>query len=340
MLGSVCGLRNPKQIHNWASNQRVKKFLHEHFKIAFIPSYFWLLSLLKLLKPESLNKCFINWAKSLIPNTLEGLTASFDGKTIRSTGKMDSYKEAFHIVSAYVAELGITIGQKPVDEKSNEIPAMRELIELLELSGCMVVADALHCQRKTAKAIVDAGTDYLLNVKDNQEFLKKDIEDYVQDSDLRSTMDTSETLEKSRDRLERRTAFVTNNVNWLPNKEEWESLSAIGAINRRFTTKEGSSDEWHYYISSRQLSADELLKYARNEWSVETMHWLLDVHFDEDFCHIEDPNIQENLNMVRKIALNIVNSFKRNSQNNATVSKIMLDCLIDCEYILTVLPSM
>jgi predicted transposase YbfD/YdcC len=296
-----------------------------------------MLALLKMIKPTSLNKCFINWTQSLLPESLKDLTMSFDGKTICSTGKMDGYTEALHIVSAHIAELGLTIGQKAVDSKSNEIPAMRDLLELLDIQGCVIVADALHCQKKTAKAIIKGKGDYLLNVKDNQELLKKDIEDYVQDSGLRRSMDSDKTFEKSRGRIERRTAYTTNDIKWLPNKNEWKSLSCIGAINRRITDKKGTSNEWHYFISSRCLTAKELLKYARNEWSVETMHWLLDVHFGEDFCYIEDSDAQQNLNIVRKIALNSVRDYKNKTGIKHPLSKIMQDCLIDCDFILELL---
>ena len=130
ILGSICGLRNVKQIHQRASHVHVSEFLSKKFDIKKIPCYYWLLCLLKILKPKSLNKCFMHWAQSFLPDSKEGLTLSFDGKTIRSTGKMDKYVSPLHIVSAQVAELGITIGQQSVEGKSNEIPAVRNLIGL------------------------------------------------------------------------------------------------------------------------------------------------------------------------------------------------------------------
>ena len=122
------------------------------------------------------------------------------------------------------------------------------------------------------------------------------------------------TCEKNWDRVERRTAYSTDDVEWLSGRKEWESLVYIGAVNTRFTGKKGITNEWHYYISSRELTAEELLKHARLEWSVETMHWLLDVHFCEDFCRAEDENVQQNLNIIRKIALNSIKLF--NGKNN------------------------
>ena len=169
ILGSFCGLRNIKQIHQWARNDKVREILASHFKIEHVPCYYWITCLLKMIIPESLNECFIRWVETLIPENMEGYTVSFDGKTVRSTGHMAKYSSPLHIVSAHIAELGITFGQQTVYDKSNEIPAVRDLIELLKIKGCMVVADALNCQKETAKAIISAKADYLLSVKDNQE---------------------------------------------------------------------------------------------------------------------------------------------------------------------------
>lgn len=337
ILGSMCGLRNPKQIHQWSTNERIREFLGKYFNITEIPCYYWLLCLLKLIEPKSLNRCFINWAKSLVGDRIAKLTLSFDGKTIRSTGKMGKYEQPLHIISAQIAELGLTFAQQTVEGKSNEIPAVRDLIEVLDIEGCMIVADALNCQEKTAKAIVAGGADYLLNVKNNQKTLKKEIEDYVQDEELRSEMDTHSTIEKNSGRIERRTSYATCDIDWIFGKEKWAGLSCIGAVNTRFTTKDGTSNEWHYFISSRKLTAEELLKHARLEWSVETMHWLLDVHFGEDFCRVEDENVQQILNIARKTALNSVKSFKLDTNSTRPFSNIMLDCLLDPLYILNVL---
>jgi predicted transposase YbfD/YdcC len=332
-------LRNVNQIHQWASNQRVYEFLKEHFAIKNIPCYYWLLSLLKLVKPESLNECFIRWVESILPEGVPKHTISLDGKTICSTEKMERYENPLHIVSAQIAELGITFGQRTVEGKSNEIPAVRKLLEQLKIEGCMIVADALNCQKKTAKTIVTGKADYLLSVKDNQKTLKEDIEAYIQDDTLRKPMNVCEPLEQASGRIERRRAYATEDVEWLFEKEEWTNLACIGAVNTQFTTKKGTSSEWHYYISSRKLTAEELLHYARMEWSVESMHWLLDVHFSEDDCRIEDENVQQNLNMLRKVVLNSIKIFKSNTNSKRPLSKIMFDCLLDPINILPILQN-
>jgi predicted transposase YbfD/YdcC len=337
ILGSLCGLRNVSQISQWAATERVKGFLAERFSIERIPCYYWLLCLLALIKPTSLNQCLTRWVQSLLPDGMAAMTISFDGKTVCSTGKMDSYDSPLHIISAHLAELGITLAGLKTDGKSNEIPAVRELIGMLEVAGCIIVADAMHCQKETAALIVKKQADYVLNVKDNQPTLKNDLEEYVQDGGLRKNMDTFTTREKNGGRIEVRTGFVTHDIDWLYGKDEWKNIACIGAINRQFTYKGETTDEWHYYISSRKLTAESLLKHVRLEWSVESMHWLLDVHFGEDYCRVVDESVQQVLNVVRKIALNCVKTYKRKSKSKLPLSKIMFGCLLDCEKLLPVL---
>ena len=272
ILGSLCGLRNVSQIHQWAASEHIKTFLKEKWSIKKIPCYYWMLCLMKIIKPESLNECFKKWTASLLPKDTNHLTIAMDGKTVRSTERMNNYDHPLHIVSAHLSELGITLGQVSVEDKSNEIPAVQKLIQELELHGCMVVADALNCQKETAALIVKGKADYLLSVKDNHSTLKDDLATYIQDETLQEGMETVAKVEKSRDRIEKRTAYVTADVSWLPQKEEWTMLACIGAIKTEFESKKGKSLEWHYYISSRKLSATELLHHARMEWAVESMH--------------------------------------------------------------------
>lgn len=337
ILGSICGLKNISQIHQWAENDRVSKFLKEQFGINRVPCYYWLLCLMKMIKPESLNSCFVNWVYSFIPEKADKLTISLDGKTVCSTTKMSSYENPLHIVSAQLSELGITLAQRSVDGKSNEIPAVQNLLKELNIKGSIVVADALNCQKETAEVIVEGEANYLLCVKDNHRNLKNDIENFVQDKELQSSMSIAENLEKNRGRIEKRTAYVTSNIDWLNQKSEWKNLCCIGAIHTEFESKKGKSSEWHYYISSCLLSREELFHHARMEWAVESMHWLLDVHFEEDWCRVEDKNIQQNLNILRKAAINLIKLFKSDTQSKKAISKIMLDCLLDSNNILKII---
>ena len=201
----------------------------------------------------------------------------------------------------------------------------------------MVVADALNCQRETAKAIVQVQADYLLSAKGNQKELMNDIEQYVQDEKLRATMDSVTRTEKGHGRIERRSAYTNGDISWQPGGREWPALTCIGAVHTRFETSKGVTDEWHYYISSKVLTAEELLHHARTEWSVKTMHWLLDVLFDEDRCRIQSKTIQQNLNMLRKAALNLIRIYKRETGSKLPLNNIMFRALMNPYELLTVL---
>jgi len=338
ILGTLCGLTNIEEIHQWVMNERTRAFFRKNFTIYEIPTCRWLKELLSIVDPESLNERFMEWTTKLLPEKLDGMTIAFDGKTICSTGKMNGYVKPLHILSAYLAEAGLTLSQKTVDIKSNEIPAMRELLKLIDIHGCMVVADALHCQTETAEAIITNGGDYLLNAKGNQETLTKDIEDYVQDEQLRAGMATVVTSEKNGGRIETRRAYVSHDVSWMKEHlPKWRNMSCFGAINRQFTVDDKTSDEWHYYISSCMLSPEELLKYAGNEWAIESMHWLLDVHFDEDSCRLRDSNSNQNLNIIRKMVLNYLRNYKNKSGSKRPFSRLMFACLLHCDEILKII---
>lgn len=162
-------------------------------------------------------------------------------------------------------------------------------------------------------------------VKDNQPGLKQDIAEYVLDTHLRKTMGTACKKEKNRDRIETRTAFVTTDISWLEARQTWANMACIGAIRAEFEKNGRKTSEWHYDISSRPLTGEELLHHARMEWAVESMHWLLDVHYGEDFCRIANKTIQLNLNMLRKFSLNLIKQFKSRSSSKQALSKIMFD---------------
>lgn len=265
------------------------------------------------------------------------LTIAIDRKEIRSTGKMKKHDTPLHIVSAQIGELGLTLAQRTVGSKSNEIPAVQELITELEIAGCMVVADALNCQTETAQAIIEAKADYLLSAKANQKELMNDIVGYVQDKKLRAKMDSTSQTERGHGRKETRSAYTSNDVGWQSGGRAWPALKCIGVVHTRFETNKGVTEEWHYYISSKALSVQELLHHARTEWTIETMHWLFDVHFDEDRCRIQSKNIQQNLNMLHKVVLNIIRIHKRETRSKLALDGIMFRALMNPQALLPVL---
>ncbi len=230
-----------------------------------------------------------------------------------------------HIASAIVSEYGFIIGSRECITKMGEITAFRELLALLGVAGAVVVADALHCNRKSAKAVVDAGADYLFSVKDNNPSLKENIALYIHNEE----MENCEKTEKNGGRIEKRTAFVSSDVGWLEGKDAWPNLACVGAIHTEFEKDGKKSSEWHYYISSASLSAKDLLRHARLEWGVESMHWLLDVHFQEDRTRVWDMNVQKSLNLTRKIVLNLTKAFNASLPRKLPISAILKRNLFD-----------
>jgi len=232
-------------------------------------------------------------------------------------------------------ENGITIGQLAVDEKKNEIPAVQELVRLLNIEGATVVADALNCQKKTAKEILNVGADYVFSVKKNHKNLHEDIAEMIefkQSDKAESRVAPLETItktEKSHGRIEKRTALVTHEVEWLENRDKWAGLQTIGAIK--------IPSETRYYISSRKLTAAELLKLTRQEWAVEAMHWQLDVIFDEDNSTFHEKNTQITINILRKTVLNLVKTYRDNFLPKLNMVNVMRKCLLDTDFLLDVI---
>ena len=308
VCGMLCGLRSVDDIHDWAKSAPSRRFLEKEFGITRILSRAQFYNILRCVDAEKFKLSFTRWMRQALNGSMEGKTVAIDGKTICSTDKLTEDGSVLHIASALVCELNLVIGSQECATKTGEITAFRELIEMLDISDSIVVADALHCNPNSAKAVIKAEADYLFVVKDNQPTLKADIELFFQNESTPSET----TVEKNGGRVETRTAFICHEIGWLDGKDNFPNVACIGAIHREFENiKHGNkSSEWHYYISSAPLSPRGLLTHARHEWAVESMHWLLDVHFAEDKTRVWDMNVQKILNTSRKIALNLVRSFR------------------------------
>ena len=326
VCGMLCRQQRIDDIHDWAKANPTQQFLQEQFGIARIPCRAQFYNILRYVDADKFNKGFSRWMRSIL-HSVAGKTVSIDGKTVCGTDKLTEDGSVLHIASALVSELNLVIGSQECVTKTGEITAFRELVALLDVSGSVVVADALHCNPKSAEVVLGAGADYLFVVKDNQPTLKADIELYMQHEDV----PLHKSVEKNGGRIETRTAFSTGDVEWLDGREKFK-ISCIGAIHREFEKNGKKSSEWHYYISSAPLSPKELLTHARLEWGVESMHWLLDVHFAEDKTRVWDMNVQKILNTTRKVALNMVRIFKSaNCHARTPITSVLKDNLFDLE---------
>ena len=325
VCGIMCSLQTIDDIHEWSISGPTRVFLDEQFGIQKIPCRAQFYNIIACVDAEKFNRLFIKWMQSMLQGGTRGKTVAIDGKTVCSTDKLTEDGSILHIASAIVSEHGLVIGSCECGTKTGEITAFRELIEMLDVSGSIVVADALHCNQNSAKAVVNADADYLFVVKDNVPTLKADIELYIQNEPV----EKHTTTEKNGGRIEKRTAYAACDIGWLDGKERWENISCIGAIHREFEKNGKKSSEWHYYISSAPLRAEELLKHARMEWSVEAMHWLLDVHFAEDKTRVWDMNVQKSLNIIRKIALNFAREYKSKTSSKSPISGLLKRNLFD-----------
>lgn len=325
ICGMMCSLQTIDDIHEWSVSKPTRELLSNQFGIEKIPCRAQFYNILGYVKPKKFNEVFIKWVQTVLCGNKKGKTIAIDGKTICSTDKLTEDGSVLHIASAIVSEYGLVIGSRDCETKLDEPKAFRELVDMLDVKGAVVVADALHCTRKSAEAVVEAEADYLFAVKDNTPALKANIELFVREEDLEKHVKT----EKNGGRIERRTAYACRDIDWLDGKKDWKNLQFIGAIHTEFEKDGKCSSEWHYYISSAPLTAESLLKHARLEWRVEAMHWLLDVHFAEDKTRVWNMNVQKSLNIMRKIALNLANHFKSKTESKIPISGILKRNLFD-----------
>jgi predicted transposase YbfD/YdcC len=211
---------------------------------------------------------------------------SIDGKTVRHSYDTAEEKSAIHVVSAWANKAGLTLGQIKVDEKSNEITAILELLESLDVEGSIVTIDAVGTQKSIAETIRDRGADYVLALKGNQGTLQEDVELYFQGVSQKELGQMpfrhSRTFDKDHGRREAREYFVSDDIGWLSMKKDWKGLTTLSMVRSQRTVGEQSTSENRYYISSLPVDAKALAQTIRGHWAIEnSLHWVLDVAFRE-----------------------------------------------------------
>ena len=244
-----------------------------------------------------------------IAETLTGKTVAFDGKTLRGSFDKACGKSALHSVSAWVCGLKMCIGLKSVEDKSNEIPAVQELIRMLDLKGAVVTADAMNCQRETAKAIIDKEADYVLTVKGNQETLHEELQAAVVQAfdEENPHIRTCKVEEKNRNRQELREVTVMPVPKNSPVFERWAGIKSIGTIYRTRELKGKFEESLEYFITSLECKVRTIAKHIRSHWGTEnSQHHILDVTFGEDASRIRKGHSPEVAAAFRRMALNIL----------------------------------
>jgi predicted transposase YbfD/YdcC len=275
-----------------------------------IPSHDRFNAILGAIKPAEFEACLLSWITDLHEITA-GQVVAIDGKTLRHSFDAATSKSAIHMVSAWATANQISLGQVVVDEKSNEITAIPKLLEILEISGCLVTIDAMGCQTKIAQAILDAKADYVLAVKDNQPTLHDGISWFFhvqrEKGFARTRVSRHQTYDKGHGREELRTYYVCDAPRDLPDRARWPKLTSIGCAVSN-TTRDGKRCfETRYYILSKKLSARKFAIAVRSHWSIENqLHWQLDVTFQEDQSRLRLGHADANFSILRRTALSLL----------------------------------
>ena len=332
----ICGAENWVDVEQYGKSKYdwLKQFLQLP---GHIPSHDTFGRVFSLLDPKQFNEAFTNWWQSML-TLIDKKHIAIDGKTLRASHDKTLNKSAIHMISAWAVEKGIVLGQVKTDEKSNEITAIPELIKQLELKNAIVSIDAMGCQKSIAEQLVDKRADYVLSLKGNHGLIHNQIEMYFQDTAHSSfEFDLFESTDGDHGRIEIRRYFTTDDINWLQGKEQWAGLKTITMVQRQRHIDDNISTETSYYISSVEKNAAKIARAIRNHWHIEnSLHWVLDVCFDEDRCRVRKDHAPENMAILRHIALNLI---KQEKSFKDSVKTKRLKAAWENSYLLKILNS-
>lgn len=312
-----------------------------------IPSHDTFNRVFAALDPKAFLDCFLRWTQSVRQAVPQEIVA-LDGKALRRA--LDKDQSVQYIVSAWAESNGLVLGQLKVADKSNEITAVPELLRVLELSGCIVTLDAMGCQKKIAREIVEADADYVLALKGNQEKVHAEVKSFL-DATLAEkqrprpngavvpkaaqTLQVFETVEKDHGRLETRRYYQSDCLEWFADKGKWEGLASVGLVESARELDGKTTVERRYYLSSLKLGVETFARAVRGHWGVENkLHWVMDVCFGEDQSRARAGYAAENLATLRRLALNLL---KREKTKKRGIRGKMLNASWDHSYLLSLL---
>lgn len=307
----ICGAESWDDIETFG--QAKLEFLRRYLPYVYgIPSDDTLRRFFRAIDPTQFQRLFIEWIRAWLHPEVADKVVAIDGKTLRSS--RDGEQLPIHLVSAFASEAGIVLGQMKTHEKSNEITAIPELLEWLDVRGAIVTIDAMGCQKAIAEKIVDQGGEYLLALKGNQSSLHDDVRLHFEAPSPQtfSRMEQAETLDKGHGRIDVRHCRVSTDIDWLKERHpEWTNLNSIVAISSERHIGETVTRETRYFISSALIPAERMLAAVRLHWGIENqLHWVLDMSFGEDQSRIRKGNAPSNVAIIRHAALNMIRSAK------------------------------
>jgi len=290
-----------------------------------IPSHDTFGDVFRLIDGEAFQRCFMRWVEGVFQVT-RGQVIAVDGKTVRRSHDKGRGKGAIHLVNAWASANGLTLGQRKVDDKSNEITAIPDLLEVLSIHGCIVTVDAMGCQKDIAQVIRDGKANYVLRVKDNQAHLLQDVQDWFAYADqvgfAGMSHDYAQTVNKGHGRIDIRRCWTVADplaFEVIRHYDGWADLHSIIRIERERRIADKVERDVHFYISSLPANAALVLHAVRQHWAVEnSLHWVLDVVFREDDARLRMDDAAQNMAVVRHIALNIL---KADPSNHSLAQK-------------------
>jgi predicted transposase YbfD/YdcC len=336
IAGAVCGADNWKAIEVFAQARKV--WLETFLELSNgIPSHVTFWRVFRRIDAAEFHKCFVSWIQAAFEQ-VDGDIIAIDGKTMRGSSDSSAVSSSLHIVSAWAAEHNITLAQVKVGEKSNEITAIPTLLNMITIRGAVVTMDAMGCQKSIAEQIIAGGGDYVLALKGNHSLTHDEVENYFLQAlaiDFEGVeYDCFTSLEKGHGRIEKRTVYVTADLEWLPSKDQWANLTSIVMVVSERTIKGKTSKEIRFYLSSLKPVASRIAHAIRTHWGIENkVHWVLDVTFGEDKNQLSG-NGAENFSLLSKIALNLLKQDKtvklsiRNKRFKASMDQAYLESIL------------
>jgi len=312
-----------------------------------IPSHDTFNRVFAALDPQAFLDCFLRWTQSLRQAVAQEIVA-LDGKALRRA--MNKKGKIKYVVSAWAESNNLVLGQLKVEEKSNEITAVPQLLRVLELTGCIVTIDAMGCQKKIAQEIIEADADYVLALKGNQETVHEEVKSFL-DASLEekkkhrpkgalmpkevSRMQELETVEKDHGRFEIRRYYQSDCMDWFADQAKWEGLRSVGMAESIREIDGKTRVERRYYLSSLKLNVATFARAVRGHWGVENkVHWSMDVCFREDQSRARTGYAAENLATLRRLALNLL---KREKTKKRGIKGKQLNAGWDHAYLLRLL---